>query len=701
MNVDVGMDIARVKFWSVEELSTETVLADIEKTLMEISQNLPEIQYTLFGNCRVPFHPTMVNRICLVLSFLNDPGFDHSLWERFNDHELYSIIGTSGTGKTIRAFSFLSKNFGFYFSCAEPSLTNFGSSDMHFFIESLRSAGRITRDSKDRNYEFVKRYMRCIVLARLLILVYFRRTVKNFTPEQWLVLQLFPPKVSKIDIFQKTVRTLRQLSKDALDKLYEIYAKEIKFNGHTYTYADLFSLEGPFPAFLDESQMLRNLYPFLFNLNNPRSLYSAVCRSICDEARISLCTIGTGLALTDVQTFNASDSFKSFGTSSKTVIVNFRYHSAADVGSYVGRFFAVPDELSFIFEWLKGRPRLAALFVEHIYFSKLSFQSCESFVKRQTEVGHPDGKSIYNDIEKFATTNRSQKDIKEILRLMDTLRNAVQLYFYSGSAYYGPEVELFELGFGILIEKSRVLICEPIVVGAAFNFFFGGNTENIRMVPAKLMNLFQTQHSALGFLFEWTIPHVVTKLLSMNEEQRKAAFGGAKGWRGNRSLLESSSKFFVPFCRKESKERALGAHLVSPDCLLLSLNENRGADFAASLCHTGNNNKKTGEISIQAKFRKNFHQDDAMKKSTWKPFVYSVGIEQIRVLVAYPKKTKFKLCTVGANLCTLIIDQRNAHHFFGTEELVMFDFFKVDCGDSSHLEDFDSICDDLGIDKEQ
>jgi hypothetical protein len=118
------------------------------------------------------------------------------------------------------------------------------------------------------------------------------------------------------------------------------------------------------------------------------------------------------------------------------------------------------------------------------------------------------------------------------------------------------------------------------------------------------------------------------------------------------------------------------------------LGEERGADFASSLT---NNGTISGLVTVQTKFRKNFHQDGALSKSTFKPFVYNPSQVQIRVLVSYPKVTKFKLCTVQGNLITLIIDQRNFGHFFTYEEIQIFNYMKH-CGILDHLEHFESVC---------
>ena len=126
------------------------------------------------------------------------------------------------------------------------------------------------------------------------------------------------------------------------------------------------------------------------------------------------------------------------------------------------------------------------------------------------------------------------------------------------------------------------------------------------------------------------------------------------------------------------------------------MDEQRGADFAGSVA---SGDKKIGKISIQVKFRCEFNQKEAMEKTRWKPFEGDPRLVQIRVLVAYPKETKYQLCTVQKNLMTVIIDSRNAEHFFSSEEMNMFDYLKS-TGNMDHLQHFDDICNSLGITSE-
>jgi hypothetical protein len=202
------------------------------------------------------------------------------------------------------------------------------------------------------------------------------------------------------------------------------------------------------------------------------------------------------------------------------------------------------------------------------------------------------------------------------------------------------------------------------------------------------MSHFDIKPSVLGFIFEMTMPAVVLKLFAMSVEERKEAFGSNVWGFQNLNVLQSKSVLFQPYCRQESAYYTLKNHLTNPRCCLLSLGEERGADFASSLT---NDEKITGLVTVQTKFQKSIHQDEAFAKSTLKPFVLNPRQVQIRILVSYPKVSKFKLCTVQGNLITLIIDQRNFGHFFTNDEIHVFHDMKQK-GFLDHLEHFESVC---------
>src|SRR6185312_6021167 len=135
------------------------------------------------------------------------------------------------------------------------------------------------------------------------------------------------------------------------------------------------------------------------------------------------------------------------------------------------KFIDIPAETSFVCGWLVGRPRIAASFLEDIHINKMSEDKCRDFIRNRTTQGTRF--SFFHKMEQLANGERSSRDRRWIGQLMASLRVAVEVFLYSGATYTCTQAEMFELGFGILTEISpQVLICEPIVIVAAFNYFF-------------------------------------------------------------------------------------------------------------------------------------------------------------------------------------------------------------------------------------
>jgi hypothetical protein len=547
---------------------------------------------------------------------------------------------------------------------------------MDYLLERLRLEGKIT-DKLQENVNFVRRFIRCIVLARLLVFNHLQRKLgAAFQPLDWMLLQLFPPKFMGRDFFKELVIILRSLPEKELES--QLQANQL--DSHH--------------VFLDEAQILCELYPGSFDGTEGtkgRPLYTTVCKSLIfsETARVSVCAIGTGLALDTIKSLNSSNSFK--GSSVPAIhILQFQYKTSEDVYRYLSRFFDIPDKHRYFCDWLVGRPRISASFIETVFEKGLSDETFQLFIQRQT-LNAADN-SIYGKILQFAKSQRSVKDPAQISRLLENLKRAVVNYFFASEVFYCSDAAMFEAGFGILhcINELLVSVCEPIVLMAAYNFFYGRNPKALHQVPANIMSTFQRNPSVLGFLFEMMVPNVVGTLLKMDASQRIAAFGG-KIWRyDSLEIWRPEPAFFNPLIRSE-EHISLDLHRNSPQCDFLALAESRGADFVTSVAMNG---MKIGELTVQVKFRKNFNQNEALRKSTWKPFEYDPNLDQFRVLLAYPKETKFKLFTAQKKMFTLIIDKRNAEHFFTRDELRMFDYLK---GSTEHLDDFDQICDEYNL----
>ena len=683
---------------SWDELELLDVTGRIEQIMNRC--DLPVLKTTKLKSNMVPLNPKRENSLLMLLYDLNhfEPEFD--VMSSFNQHQLWSLIATSGMGKTHTALSFLSENFGLYFSCAIPSDVNFGSSDMSYFLDRLAIDGRFSNDFKN-NYKYVAIFMKCIVLARLKIFELLKVKYPKITPAQWLFFQLFPPKLSKIDyedlllgfndVFCQVTVLLRSLS----EKNQNLLVANTKISNNKI------------PVFLDEAQKLCHVYGSAFKFSKERPLYTAVCKGIIDSLHnedISVCAIGTGLALDLVEELNSSFTFKAYEDSSEpNQRLTFNYSTRDEVFRYLSQFLSIPHDLEFICSWLVGRPRIASSFLQFIFERGLDEQSCMAYVLSQTTVMGGNSKSLYSDVMNLFSGRRTLYDKDHIMEISRELQIAVQRYMYTSKYYVTTNAHIFELGFGILKRKpigkssEAIDISEPLVMKALFNYFYADNMfDEIKKVPLNLMTLLSNSDSALGVIFELTVPSVTKKLLAMDDVVRLAAFGD-KLWRQPFLELKSSKDIILrPFIRKECQSYPLETHLVNPECDLLSLDENKGADFAGSI--DNEMGVTIGMVSIQVKFRKNFNQKDALLKSAVLYFP-SNGFN-IRILLAYPKKTKFKLVTRLESVIVLIIDQRNAEHFFSSEELAAFDYYKKLYPTMDNLDSFEIYCESLGLKEE-
>ena len=669
-------------FWSVEELSFEGTMKIVRQILENVK--IPRLQYLKMQNTDVPFNPKSLTNICLLLHGIET--FDiRKISISFQAHKVWSIVGTSGIGKTYTALSFLSQNFGLYFSCAEPGDLNFGSSDFNYFLQHLGKDGRnqkfVADAEKTENYSYVKRFICCMKLARLFVYNYLTQAKKslreNLTAKEWLLVQLFPMQLPsyedgsivlpEADIFHQLTVVLRTLSTVDLEKMYQEEVRKSNWKR--------------FPTFLDEAQMICTLYSGFFE--NDRPLYSAVCKSFIIGELLSVCAMGTGLSLQILDDLNSSNSFKSLTTTEKNCIITDSFKSAESVLAYISKFYQVPASLEYICHWLVGRPRIAASFIAHMYGKDWTHENFMDYILYYaTDRGKDYSFSV--KILDLIGGKRSLKDRDRISDMVSQLESALRGFVFSDDkAYITSNLDLFELGFGILEKQDRVVVFEPIILLAAKNALFGSVDVSPQALMTcfdkyklpEMMTFFANNPSVQGLIFELFVPKVVLKLLQMDTETQRAAFGQVC-WDRKLQLLENDKVLCMPACRRESHNYPLDKHLIVPKCLLLSLDTNRGADFAAAL---SDGNEKVGEITIQAKFALDFNQKEALQKSTYSVFKYKKGKFKIRILLSIPKKTKYNLSKVSGpemNLVTLIIDPRNAHYFFNEKELELFGYLK-------------------------
>ena len=121
----------------------------------------------------------------------------------------------SRSGKTRSLFELLCRTFGIYLSLsAGNGSRNLGSQDMDISISDLGQY--LTVNDPDKNTLIALRFTRAMLLGRLFILnklldSHNQDSNRNFTPKQWLLMQLLPIQISGKDFWIGISRVFREL----------------------------------------------------------------------------------------------------------------------------------------------------------------------------------------------------------------------------------------------------------------------------------------------------------------------------------------------------------------------------------------------------------------------------------------------------------------------------------------------------------
>ena len=279
-----------------------------------------------------------------------------------------ALYGTSGAGKTRTIFEYLSHNYGFYLSAAADPKYNPGSRDVAFLIQHCVEKMRpIPSDHDNRNalsaknLQDVQKMLQVLLCVRTevfhrihTILLSTRR--RGLSCYEWLIIQLFPEDVLGCDIFldvsRKIVDNKLQFSTDGDSKL------------------------GRISCFMDEAQVLvRELEGVFLSTEGTesRSAYSAFLKGLTNlqltTQKIHFpCFSGTGMSIEAYKAAARSLVVKPDLQDHSFYFVGLKTMSRDDVIQYMSKFLdlsKVKDDLALhVGDWLKGRPRWVATFIE-------------------------------------------------------------------------------------------------------------------------------------------------------------------------------------------------------------------------------------------------------------------------------------------------------------------------------------------------
>ncbi len=233
-------------------------------------------------------------------------------------NELFFFFG-SRSGKTRSLFELLCRTFGIYLSLrAGKGSRNLGSQDMDISISELGQY--LTVNDPDKNTLIALRFTRAMLLGRLFILnklldFHNQDVNRNFTPKQWLLMQLLPTRITGREDFWTTIsRVFRELKQEDQDEL---------INTFTAKFETLTS-QVKLPIVIDESQVAINTHKELYSTTQTegqlRPFFSILLRVVLKlNTGNFLCLVlsGTGMSFDDINIYSASGIAKSGGITFK------------------------------------------------------------------------------------------------------------------------------------------------------------------------------------------------------------------------------------------------------------------------------------------------------------------------------------------------------------------------------------------------
>jgi hypothetical protein len=279
-----------------------------------------------------------------------------------------ALYGTSGAGKTRTIFEYLSLNYGFYLSAGADPKYNPGSRDVAFLIQHCaREMRPIPSDHVNRNalsennLQDVQKMLKALLCVRTEVFhqintVLLSTRGQGLSCYEWLIIQLFPEDVLGcdifLDVFRKIVENKLQFLKDGAPKLEKM------------------------SCFMDEAQVLLKKLEGVFlstDGTEPRSAYYAFLKSLTN-LQLALGTIyypcfsGTGMSIMAYKAAARSLVAKPNLQDHSFYFVGLKTLSGADVIQYMSKFLDLSkvknDLVLHVGDWLKGRPRWVATFIE-------------------------------------------------------------------------------------------------------------------------------------------------------------------------------------------------------------------------------------------------------------------------------------------------------------------------------------------------
>jgi hypothetical protein len=251
---------------------------------------------------------------------------------------------------------------------------NLGSQDMDETIDDL--GYKLVPNEPLVNNNIALRYTRAMLLGRLFILtklLEFHRDSNfiNFTPKQWLLMQLLPLQIDEKDDFWSYVsHDFRNLDPEYHNKLVASFFTKFK---------SFVPEQEQLPIAIDESQSAIEKYEKMFPSTNGKKLrpfFVILLRMVLKLSTMKLCLIlsGTGMSFEDIKNYASSSIAKHHGPSFEDFFfVHDGFYENSEMSNYIQRFLPLNDEsMQSIFNIFRGRRRFLVQFLNKSLLDTLS-----------------------------------------------------------------------------------------------------------------------------------------------------------------------------------------------------------------------------------------------------------------------------------------------------------------------------------------
>ncbi|KAJ3117058.1 hypothetical protein HK098_006368 [Nowakowskiella sp. JEL0407] len=681
------LDASKRDFWSIPSILI-TDFEDNLKKLLHVSEfeQLKTLSYLTVGNIPIPSFASEK----VTLLFWKLGTYDVvNLLQKCLSNQITVILGTSGCGKTRSIFDVLSLVYGLYFTSKEMNTP--GATDLNY--ARLCMEEHFHRDFPKENEEFVDRFVKSLVGARLAVLFFCHSNGVRLTQEEWLIVQL------RFD-FEPIVKEFRQLEKDDLKKeVNRLVNFARSLNGERNRYI---------PVFIDEAQLLvsKNDGCFLSSTNQKtKSLYYAFAVAVTKIKSCSFIACGTGLRLSEADAVLLSRTLKP-DTDIRHVIGNM-FQSHEEINDYLISIFPNLTLSEVESSWLIGRVRLLTSYLENqlmrIYRGH-PLMPVRAFIEQVTSRGT----ELYEyNLKHLFQPDRFSNGILYV-QACEILKHCIIHYVYFGDPVVATmeEAWLFENSFGVLrvsiLDGFVILVEEPFMLLAIHEFVLGvsvgdvdfyGQTMSVLKTELESRIMHSPEASSQGFLWEKCLAIRLMEIcmsdyrILFGNQREKLPEDGVLCNSGSSPLFSTAEKCtFAEFLLNRPTPFYLPDKFAGPDIVFMLELDGKylpvfvqcklrnDASCVAGLRTTNPNlfytNRRTQEV-LKLESVKRMAVDDVMRE-----FEMHLGI-----LIVYPKEWKeLKVSKEKDGRFEQLFDAKNAHEILDKKHMKMLDCLKKKVG---------------------